>query len=86
MLIVTPILRAIQTVAVFTWDFGLEIVNVVTPKRKIGRVTPEGEPGAGGKWPEYIAPKEGDIRCCCPALNAMANHGKSYGLYILSEF
>jgi len=75
MFLITPVLRAIQNVAVFTWDFGLEIVNVVTPKRKVGHVTPEGEPGAGGKWPEYIAPKEGDSRCCCPALNAMANHG-----------
>ena len=78
MFIVTPVLRAIQNVAVFTWDFGLEIVNVVTPKRKVGHVTPEGEPGAGGNWPEYIPPKEGDSRCCCPALNALANHGESY--------
>jgi hypothetical protein len=44
----------------------------------VGHVTPEGEPGAGGNWPEYIPPKEGDSRCCCPALNALANHGESY--------
>lgn len=75
MFLVTSVLRAIQNVAVFAWDFGLEIVNVATPKRKVGHVTPEGEAGAGGKWPEYVAPKEGDSRCCCPALNAMANHG-----------
>jgi len=30
---------------------------------------------AGGDWPEYIAPGDGDSRCSCPALNAMANHG-----------
>jgi hypothetical protein len=34
-----------------------------------------GHPGAGGKWPDYIPPKDGDSRSCCPGLNAMANHG-----------
>jgi hypothetical protein len=75
MFLVTPVLKVVQDLCVFTWDFGLEFVNVVTPRRKIGHVTPEGTPGAGGKWPEYVAPKEGDSRCSCPALNAMANHG-----------
>jgi len=41
----------------------------------VDHVTPAGHPGEGGKWPEYIAPKEGDSRCSCPGLNAMANHG-----------
>ncbi|KAG6914490.1 hypothetical protein DXG01_016951 [Tephrocybe rancida] len=57
------------------WDIGLTLVNLITPKRKVGKVTPAGHPGEGGKWPEFIAPKEGDSRGSCPALNAMANHG-----------
>jgi len=44
-------------------------------KRPVGKVTPEGYPGYGGYWPEHRAPQEGDSRCSCPALNAMANHG-----------
>ena len=75
MFLVTPIANALQTVAVFSWDFGLTVANLVTPSRKVGHVTPAGEAGADGKWPEYIAPKEGDSRCSCPALNALANHG-----------
>ncbi|KIM41361.1 hypothetical protein M413DRAFT_71959 [Hebeloma cylindrosporum] len=75
MFLVTPVLRGIQNLFVFTWDFGLVLVNIITPNRKVGHVTPEGAPGAGGKWPEYVPPKEGDSRCSCPALNAMANHG-----------
>lgn len=57
------------------WDLALILYNLVAPEREVGKVTPAGCPGAGGKWPEYIAPKEGDSRCSCPALNAMANHG-----------
>jgi hypothetical protein len=57
------------------WDFSLVLVNLITFKRKVGRVTPKGQPGEGGVWPEYIPPREGDSRCSCPALNAMANHG-----------
>jgi hypothetical protein len=57
------------------WDFSLVLVNLLTFKRKVGRVTPKGQPGEGGVWPEYIPPREGDSRCSCPALNAMANHG-----------
>jgi len=76
MFLVTPVLRGVQTLCVLTWDLGLVLVNAVTPNRKIGHVTPEGVPGAGGKWPEYVPPKEGDSRCSCPALNAMANHGE----------
>jgi len=57
------------------WDAGCTVLNAVTPNKKVGTVTPKGCPGEGGKWPEYVAPKEGDSRCSCPALNAMANHG-----------
>jgi hypothetical protein len=52
------------------------IGNFLTPNKPVGKVIPEGHPGFGGKWPEYIAPKDGDSRCSCPGLNAMANHGK----------
>ena len=57
------------------WDFSLVLVNLLTFKRKVGRVTPKGQPGEGGAWPEYVSPRQGDSRCSCPALNAMANHG-----------
>ncbi|EEB86743.1 hypothetical protein MPER_16186, partial [Moniliophthora perniciosa FA553] len=33
-----------------------------TPNLKKGHVVAEGCPGFGGKWPEYIPPKEGDSR------------------------
>jgi len=75
MFLITSIARGLQNIGVFTWDFGLLLANLVTPSRKLGHVTPEGHPGAGGKWPQYIPPKDGDSRCSCPALNAMANHG-----------
>ena len=61
-------------------DFGTTIVNLVTFRRKVGHVTPKGQPGEGGAWPEYRPPQQGDSRCSCPALNAMANHG-SWSLY-----
>jgi len=57
------------------WDVSLTIANLFLPDRAEGHVVPEGHLGFGGKWPEYIAPKEGDSRCACPALNALANHG-----------
>lgn len=60
---------------IFVWDVALSVGNLVRFKRPVGRVTPEGHPGYGGYWPEYRAAKEGDSRCSCPALNAMANHG-----------
>ncbi|KAF8957521.1 Chloroperoxidase [Flammula alnicola] len=75
MFLITPIYRAIQSLLVFTWDIGLTLYNLLTPSRKIGHVTPAGHPGAEGKWPEYVPPKDGDSRCSCPALNALANHG-----------
>jgi len=60
---------------VMSWDVLLTLANVVLFKRPVGKVTPSGHPGYGGYWPEYVPPREGDSRCSCPALNAMANHG-----------
>jgi len=60
---------------IFTWDFFLTLGNLVRFSRPVGKVTPEGQPGYGGYWPEYRPPQEGDSRSCCPCLNAMANHG-----------
>jgi len=68
-------MNVVKNLVIFTRDFGLSFVNLVTFKRRVGHVTPQGKPGAGGKWPEYVAPKEGDSRSACPALNALANHG-----------
>lgn len=61
----------------FAWDASLTLKNILTLKKSVGKVVPKGHPGFDGKWPEYIAPKEGDSRCSCPALNALANHGAS---------
>ena len=69
-------------VGLMSWDFSLALVNMITFKRKVGRVTPKGHPGEGGVWPEYIPPRQGDSRCCCPALNAMANHGVFYFFFL----
>ena len=60
---------------VLAWDAEITLLNMVTPSKKVGHAIPEGHPGAGGKWPEFIPPKGGDSRCSCPAINAMANHG-----------
>ncbi|KAJ7282302.1 Chloroperoxidase [Mycena rebaudengoi] len=67
--------KLLQNICIFTYDFFLTLFNLVAPRRGVGRVTPRGCPGAGGKWPEFIPPKEGDKRSPCPALNALANHG-----------
>ncbi|OCB87321.1 chloroperoxidase-like protein [Sanghuangporus baumii] len=64
-----------NNIFVFSWDFSLFLLNLVSFKRKVGEVTLKGNAGYGGKWPEYIPPKETDSRSACPALNAMANHG-----------
>ncbi|KAF7358966.1 putative sterigmatocystin biosynthesis peroxidase stcC [Mycena sanguinolenta] len=66
----------VHNVYIFSWDALLAFYNVVTPNLKEGKVVPKGCPGAGGKWPPYVAPGEGDSRSACPALNAMANHGR----------
>ncbi|KAF2757468.1 Cloroperoxidase [Pseudovirgaria hyperparasitica] len=60
---------------VLVWDFNLLLLNFVLPSYKPGHLVPEGQAGHGGKWPEYIPPKEGDSRSACPMINAMANHG-----------
>ncbi|KAH7886161.1 Chloroperoxidase [Phlebopus sp. FC_14] len=60
---------------ILLWDTLLTLLNLVRFKRRVGEVTPLGHPGYGGHWPEYRPPGEGDSRCSCPALNAMANHG-----------
>ncbi|KAH7928882.1 Cloroperoxidase [Leucogyrophana mollusca] len=60
---------------IVSWDVLLTMMNLVQRKRRVGHVTPEGHPGYGGHWPEFRPPREGDSRCSCPALNAMANHG-----------
>ena len=75
MFIITPIARGFQFIGFLIWDFGLFLLNLVTPNLKIDHVTPPGYPGADGNWPEYIPPKDGDSRCSCPALNTLANHG-----------
>jgi hypothetical protein len=67
--------KLFQNIYIFTWDAWLTLVNLVTPNRKVGSVVPHGSAGFGGKWPDFVPPKEGDSRSCCPALNAMANHG-----------
>lgn len=64
------------TGGVFAWDAGLAFLNLILPNYKRNAVVPLNHPGAGGIWPEYVAPKEGDSRCSCPALNALANHGE----------
>lgn len=79
--LVTPIALFLTNTYVFAWDALLELSNQVLPKRKKGHVVPEGHPGCGGNWPEFIPPGEGDSRCACPALNALANHGAAYNTF-----
>ena len=59
-----------------TWDFSLYILNLVAFKRPVGKVIAQGDPGFGGIWPDYKPPLDSDSRSCCPALNALANHGQ----------
>ncbi|CDO72106.1 hypothetical protein BN946_scf184962.g49 [Trametes cinnabarina] len=73
--LVASIQGLLVNAAVFLLDFLFTLYNIVTPNRRTGRVILEGHPGYGGKWPQYIPPREGDSRSSCPALNAMANHG-----------
>jgi hypothetical protein len=69
--------KVFENIYIFTYDFFLAIFNLCTPRLKVGGVVPHGSPGAGGKWPEFVPPREGDSRSPCPALNALANHGTS---------
>lgn len=64
----------------FLSDTLLVIETIITPKKLANRVISEGHPGNGGKWLEYIAPKEDDSRWSCPGVNAMVNHGENHGL------
>lgn len=70
----TP-LFTLQFIGIVLWDIGLSFFNLLTPNLKKGSVVPKGHPGAGGSWPAYVPPKDGDSRGSCPALNALANHG-----------
>ncbi|KAJ3560884.1 heme-thiolate peroxidase [Leucocoprinus birnbaumii] len=67
--------KLVHDLVFLTWDTGVTVLNVMTPNKGKGHVVSEGHAGYRGHWPEYIPPKEGDSRCACPALNAMANHG-----------
>jgi hypothetical protein len=82
--LMTTLLSVVEDLWIFAWDFVLEVINFVTPNRKKGHVTPQGTPGAGGKWPQYVPSREGDSRSACPALNALANHGESIIGYYLN--
>ncbi|KAG2069811.1 Cloroperoxidase, partial [Suillus decipiens] len=62
-------------VGILSWDVLLTLSNLVKRNRRVRHVTPQGQPGYGGCWPEYRPPRETDSRCSCPALNALANHG-----------
>ena len=75
--ITSSIIEFCFVVYLSSWDISLTLINALTFNRKVGRVTLKGHAGEGGIWPEYIPPQPGDIRCSCPALNAMANHGSS---------
>jgi Peroxidase, family 2 len=75
--VASSIFKLVFIVFLFSWDISLVLINLITCNRKVGKVTPKGQPGAGGVWPEYIPPQPGDSRSSCPALNAMANHGLS---------
>ncbi|KAI0372443.1 chloroperoxidase-like protein [Pilatotrama ljubarskyi] len=71
----TAVTEILVHLGVFLWDILLTLYNHITPKRSVGHVVQAGNPGFSGKWPEYNPPKDGDSRCSCPALNALANHG-----------
>ena len=75
MLTLHKIGSSLTNVLVVGWDNALFLLNLVTPRFERGHVIPEGVPGHGGNWPEYVPPGEGDSRSACPMLNAMANHG-----------
>ncbi|KAF8861972.1 Cloroperoxidase [Acephala macrosclerotiorum] len=60
---------------VLSWDFGLFILNILTPSLKPGHVVPPNAAGHNLTWPSYVPPRDGDSRSACPMLNAMANHG-----------
>jgi len=69
------IANVILPVRLLIWDLALTLYNAFAPLLPENRVVPEGRPGEGGLWPQFIPPKDTDSRSCCPMLNAMANHG-----------
>jgi hypothetical protein len=71
----SPIANFFSSIYIFLWDTVLVLGNLILPKRRVGWIVPDGHPGFGGNWPQHIPAKEGDSRCSCPALNALANHG-----------
>lgn len=73
----SAIANAAVNVGILSWDVVLTLYNLVTPNLAEGTIVPVGKPGAGGTWPEFMPPKDGDSRSPCPALNALANHGRS---------
>ncbi|THH29028.1 heme-thiolate peroxidase [Antrodiella citrinella] len=73
--VVASIHGVLMIIVVLVWDFGIVIFNLSTPNHASTRVVPQGYAGANGLWPKYDPPVEGNSRCSCPALNAMANHG-----------
>jgi hypothetical protein len=60
---------------VLVWDFGLFVLNIITPSLKPGHVVPSHAAGHKLSWPAYTPPGKGDSRSPCPMINAMANHG-----------
>jgi hypothetical protein len=73
--LLSPVIRLFSAIYIFSWDAILALLNLILPRRPATKIVPEGHPGFEGKWPEHVPAKEGDSRCSCPALNAMANHG-----------
>ncbi|KIM71445.1 hypothetical protein PILCRDRAFT_819327 [Piloderma croceum F 1598] len=73
--LVSALANFFSSIYIFLWDTLLAFGNLVLPKRPTALVVPDGHPGFGGKWPEYVPAKEGDSRCSCPGINALANHG-----------
>jgi len=73
--IIQKVTKPFVDLTVITYDFGLFILNVLSPALKEGHVVPEHAPGHNLTWPEFVPPTEGDSRSACPMLNALANHG-----------
>ncbi len=73
--VLSKITSGIINIAILGWDFGLFILNFLTPSLKPGHVVPEHAPGHKLTWPPYHPPCETDSRSACPMINAMANHG-----------
>jgi len=71
--IVNKIVGGFINIFVLAWDFGIAILNLLTPSLKPGHVVPAHAPGHNLTWPEYVPPQDGDSRSACPMLNAMAN-------------